>query len=154
MRTTHNLVDGLASAEKSGVLELICNRGHDRYNRYDDQGRALVCPAESCSTLGGNPSVSVGTRRHPRRLLFLVSLLALGALAIALAHSACADDVKAGSDCPLCMLVRSGMHVATSPAPLEPSRSVNEPTLHFNSPSPSLLCEAVLHPRAPPMQDA
>jgi hypothetical protein len=96
--------------------------------------------------------VGVGKRTHRRRLLFLVSLLALGALVFALAHSACPDDAKTGSDCPLCTLVRSGMHVETSLTPLELSPSVNEPTLHLDTPSPFLLREAVRHPRAPPLQ--
>lgn len=136
------------------ALELICNGAYDRYNGYDDQGRALFCPAGGSSTLGGNPSVSFRKRTHRSRLVFLVSLLALGALAFALVHSACPDDAKAGSDCPLCMLVRTGMHAEAPPLPLELSPSVNEPALPLDSPSPLVLCQAVRHPRAPPVQDA
>jgi hypothetical protein len=86
--------------------------------------------------------------------MVLLSVLAISALAFALLHGPCPETGKAGSDCPVCHLVRSGLYVESLPAPLHLAPAGNERVAYFECPSPCLFRQSVRQPRAPPLQEA
>lgn len=82
-----------------------------------------------------------------------MSLVALCALAFALVHGACPESGKAGSECPLCVAVRTGMHLDAPPTPVDVNPSFNPSIDPCSAPTPSLFSSVVRHSRAPPVQN-